>query len=464
MLSALVPSGSVKSIPLVLLTEMNLRTWLKHQPSRIGEWVRTNSFEAKPGTYCILPDNAGKPENIVVGVSEPPSLWDLGGLPSRLPAGLYHISWDGPASLHEWLALGWELGAYQFARYKKAGKFLARLAVSRASDFAKIKRYAEAINLARDLINTPAEDLGPAELAQAIASAGKKFGARVKQISGEKLRRKNFSAIHMVGRASSRAPRLVDLVWGNPKHPKVTLVGKGVCFDTGGLDLKPSGGMYLMKKDMGGAASALAVAWMIMDARLPVRLRLLVPAVENAVSGNAFRPTDVIRMRNGLTVEVGNTDAEGRLVLADALSETVGENPEIVIDFSTLTGAARTAVGTEISAVFCNDDKLAEELSAHGRQMEDPMWRLPLHAGYNKMLDSSVADLNSCPSSPYAGAITAALFLQRFVSPKQIWAHIDFMSWNLSARPGRPEGGEAMAARAVFRTIENRYPKVKSGK
>ncbi len=444
------------SCPITLLSEKDFASWLKRQPARLRHWMEAQSFKAKPGSFCLLPDTAGKVTQVVAGISTPPSLWDIADFSGKLPAGNYSLDWKGPLAFHEWLALGWQLGAYQYTRYKKGTKIYAKLMVTPKSDLAKIKRYAEAINLARDLINTPAEDMGPEQLAAAIVATGKKYGAKVMQIVGPDLLKKNYPAIHTVGRASSRAPRLVDLTWGNPKHPHIVLVGKGVCFDTGGLDLKPSSGMYLMKKDMGGAAAALAIAQMVMDAKLPVYLRLLVPAVENSVAGNAYRPSDVIVMRNGLTVEVGNTDAEGRLVLADALAEAAVNKPAMIIDFATLTGAARTAVGTEISALFCNDDKMANALLQAGHDMEDPLWRMPLHAGYRKMLDSSIADLNSAPSSPYAGAITAALFLQQFIPVNQPWVHFDFMAWNLSGKAGRPEGGEAMTVRAVYRLIEQK--------
>jgi leucyl aminopeptidase len=460
MSEVLLPRAPGKSVPIILATPKSIGAWLKRQPARTAHWLKTQDFSPKAGNFCLIPDAVGKPAQVLAGVSEPPSLWDIAGLPARLPAGTYRLEWDGPLAYHEWFALGWALGAYRFGRYKKSDKQPARLVLSKGSDAGKIRRYADAIHLARDLINTPAEDMGPEELARAIAETGKKFGARVTQIKGEDLRRKNYPAVHVVGRASSRPPRLVDLVWGNPRHPRVTLVGKGVCFDTGGLDLKNSSGMYLMKKDMAGAACALAVARMIMDARLPVRLRLLIPAVENAVSGNAFRPTDVINMRSGITVEVGNTDAEGRLILADALTEAAREKPDLVVDFSTLTGAARSALGTEIGALFCNDERLTNDLLAASKQMEDPLWRMPLFGPYDKMLESGIADLNSCPNSPYAGAIMAALFLQRFVPPKQAWAHLDFMGWNTATRAGRPEGGEAMTVRAVFRAVEMRYARV----
>jgi leucyl aminopeptidase len=457
MVDALLARAPKKSIPVTLLTEHEFTPWLRRQPARVKNWLMAHRFKPLAGNVVVLPDARGRPARVVGGISSPPSLWDLGDYCGRLPAGTYHLDWNGPLAFHEWLALGWQLGAYRFTRYKKSTNTCAKLVISSGTDFAKIKRYAESISLARDLINTPAENMGPADLGAAIVEIGKKYGAKVSQIVGDDLLLKNYPAVHAVGRASSRPPRLIDLTWGYSKHPRVTLVGKGVCFDTGGLDLKSSSSMYLMKKDMGGAATALAIANMIMDAKLPVRLRLLVPAVENSVSSNALRPTDIIKMRNGLTVEVGNTDAEGRLILADALVEADSEKPQVIFDFSTLTGAARTAIGTDISALFSNDNTLVENLMAHSMQLEDPLWQLPLYAPYKRMLDSSVADLNSAPNSPYAGAITAALFLQHFISKSQVWAHVDFMAWNLSSRPGRPEGGEAMAVRAVYRLIEAKF-------
>jgi len=454
MISALTSRAPKTAVPLVLLTAKDYRAWLKKQPKRTVAWLETQDFHSKPGSFCVLPDPHGKPARVIAGLSEPASLWDIADFSLRLPTGTYQL--ESPLSLAylEWLALGWALGSYKFTRYKKAPAPKAKLVLPEGADQAKIERYAASICLARTLITTPAEDMGPQELAIAIAEVGKKYGAKVTQIVGEDLLKKNYPAIHRVGRASAQAPRLVDLVWGNPKHPKVTLVGKGVCFDTGGLDIKPSSGMYLMKKDMGGAACVLAVAAMVMDAHLPIRLRVLIPAVENSISGNAYRPSDVLTMRNGLTVEVGNTDAEGRLVLADALAEASSEKPELLINFATLTGAARGALGTDLPALFCNDDTVAERILVAGKDMEDPLWRMPLHAAYAKMLESPIADLNSAPGSPYAGAITAALFLQRFVGAGIPWAHIDLMAWNLTSKPGRPEGGEAMAVRAIYRLIE----------
>jgi leucyl aminopeptidase len=326
-----------------------------------------------------------------------------------------------------------------------------------AADRAAVQRTAEAIYLVRDLINLPANDLGPAELADAAEKLARRHKAKCRVIVGDELIEAGYPAIHAVGRASVRAPRLIDLTWGRKSHSKVTIVGKGVCFDSGGLDIKPSSGMLLMKKDMGGAAHALGLAHMIMAAGLPVRLRVLVPAVENMVSGDAFRPLDVLRTRKGLTVEVGNTDAEGRLILCDALAEACREKPALLVDFSTLTGAARVALGPDIPAMFSNDDALADDLAAAGRAVSDPVWRLPLHQPYRKGLDSKVADIGNVASGGFAGAIVAGLFLEAFVEPGIPWAHFDLSAWNFSARPGRPEGGEALALRAVHAVIARRF-------
>jgi leucyl aminopeptidase len=456
MSSILVSRAPKNTVALVLLTKKSFATWLKKQSKRTTHWLNAHEFKANAGSFAAIPDARGKITQLVAGISEPPSLWDIADFSTRLPPGTYRLESDLPLAYHEWLALGWVLGTQKFARYKTVPAPKAKLVLPEGAEATKIERYAFSIGLARTLITTPAEDMGPQELADAVVETGKKHGAKVTQIVGDDLLRKNYPAIHRVGRASYRVPRLIDLVWGDAKHPKITLVGKGVCFDTGGLDLKPSSGMYLMKKDMGGAACVLAIAAMVMDAKLPVRLRVLIPAVENAVAANAYRPTDVITMRNGLTVEVGNTDAEGRLILADALAEASQEKPELLINFATLTGAARSALGMDLPALFCNDDKMADAILAAGKAMEDPLWRMPLHAPYDKMLDSPVADLNSAPNSPYAGAITAALFLQRFVGAGLSWAHIDLGAWNMTSKPGRPEGGEALAVRAIYRLIESR--------
>ncbi len=355
-------------------------------------------------------------------------------------------------------ATGWALGGYRFERYKstKARKLPTLVWPARA-DKARANAMAESISLVRDLINTPAEDMGPSELAAAARALGRSHKADVKVITGDALLKQNYPTIHAVGRASDDAPRLIDLTWGRKSDPKVTLVGKGVCFDTGGLDLKPAAGMLRMKKDMGGGAHALGLAHLIMALKLRVRLRVLVPAVENNVAGNAFRPLDVITTRKGITVEIGNTDAEGRLVLCDALVEADSENPDLILDFATLTGAARVALGTDLPALFCNNDKLAADLAKAGDAVEDPMWRLPLWRPYRQLLESKVADINNVSEGGFGGAITAALYLQEFVKDTTPWAHFDMMAWNVAGKPGRPAGGEAQALRAVFEMLEKRY-------
>jgi leucyl aminopeptidase len=327
------------------------------------------------------------------------------------------------------------------------------------ADRGLVERLARGIGLARDLINTPAEDMGPADLAAAAEEMAAKHGAYCRIIVGDALLGENYPAIHAVGRASapSRAPRLIDIVWGEENAPKLTLVGKGVSFDTGGLDLKPSGGMRLMKKDMGGAATVLGLASAIMDAGLRVRLRVLIPAVENSVSAESIRPLDIIRTRKGLTVEVGNTDAEGRLILGDALAEADSEKPALIIDMATLTGAARSALGPDLPALFVNDDSWAATFLAAGTKENDPLWRLPLWPGYRKMLASPIADLNNVSESPFAGAILGGLYLESFVSKDTPWAHIDTYAWNQSNRPGRPEGGEALALRALYAALMERF-------
>ncbi|HEY9569188.1 MAG TPA: leucyl aminopeptidase family protein, partial [Thalassobaculum sp.] len=379
------------------------------------------------------------------------------GLPGGLPAGRYAV--DAPIEPADATraALGWALATYRFDKYTSMPAATAELVWPQGADRDHVESAAAATALARDLINTPANDLGPTELAEVAKALAKEFKAKVSVLVGDQLLKRNYPAIHAVGRGATDAPRLIDLRWGDPSHPKVTLVGKGVCFDTGGYDIKPSGGMLTMKKDMGGSAQVLGLARMIMAAGLKVRLRVLVPAVKNMISGDAFLPMDVIRTRKGLTVEVGNTDAEGRLVLCDALAEADSEAPELIVDFATLTGAARVALGTDLPALFSNDDGVAADWTRAGLDDEDPVWRLPLHAPYRAMLKTKIADLSSTGNAPYAGAITAALFLEHFVSPATRWAHIDLMAWNTKDRPGRPEGGEAMALRSAFRMIERRF-------
>ena len=392
-------------------------------------------------------------------VPDTPTLWDFAALPGKLPGGAYAVADDLDADTATLLALAWALAGYRFNRYKQAGfddeaPQLVWPATCRRDEASYL---AEATGLVRDLINTPALDMGPDGLAQAAKDLATKHGAAIALTIGDELLTKNFPAIHAVGRAHDRAPRLIDLTWGSADAPKVTLVGKGVCFDTGGLDIKSAAGMKFMKKDMGGAAHVLGAADALMASGLNIRLRVLVPAVENSIAGNAMRPGDVVPTRKGLTIEIGNTDAEGRVILSDALAEAVAEKPEVIIDFATLTGSARIALGTELPALFCNNDDLANDLLAAGKDVTDPLWRMPLWAGYDKMIDGKVADINNAPEGGYGGSITAALFLQRFMDNDIPWAHIDLMAWNLSAKPGRPEGGEAMGMRALVRYLQVRY-------
>jgi leucyl aminopeptidase len=446
------------AVPIALIgpDELGKRSAALDPPARA--WVAATGFKAEAGEVALLPDAAGGLARVLVGWKPEEPVWALAGLPERLPERRYRL--DGaPAAAASRLALGWALGAYAFTRYKKRDKGWPSLAWPAAADRALVTRLAEGVSLARDLINTPAEDMGPAQLAEAAEQLAGRHGARAKLIVGEALLAANYPTIHAVGRAAStaRAPRLVDLRWGDERAPKLTLVGKGVCFDSGGLDLKPSSGMRLMKKDMGGAATVLGLAHAVMAANLKVRLRVLIPAVENAVSADSIRPLDVVKTRKGLTVEIGNTDAEGRLILCDALAEADDEKPALMIDMATLTGAARVALGPELPALFAHRDATAESLLRAGAAEADPLWRLPLWPGYRKMFSSEVADLNNISESPFAGAIVAALYLDEFVARDSDWLHIDTYAWNAKSRPGRPEGGEALGLRALYALIAERF-------
>ena len=455
--NGLLPSRTPGCIPIVPVVESQFSAWLERRDESLRRWLTATGFKAKPGGFNLVPGADGQLRAVVAGIRNPDDLWALGGLPLALPEGDYVF--DAPLEPRqlERLTLGWALGSYQFARYRETKRATARMALDPACGAERIHRQAEAVRWVRDLINIPAEDMMPEHLAEAMRTLAQEFEATFGQIVGDELLARNFPLIHAVGRASSHPPRLLDLRWGSPTDPKVTLLGKGVCFDSGGLDLKPSSAMRLMKKDMGGAATALGLARLIMSNGLPLRLRVLVAAVENAVAGNSFRPGDVIRSRSGPTIEIHNTDAEGRLILCDALAEAGSERPDLLIDFATLTGAARVALGTEVPALFCNDDALAAGLLAAAEREQDPFWRLPLHQPYREMLDSRIADLANATESSYAGAITAALFLKEFVPAGIPWAHFDLMAWNLKTQPGRPEGGEAMALRAVFGWLEQQY-------
>jgi leucyl aminopeptidase len=454
----LIEDDGAPAVPLIPVRPDSLTNAVKGLPAGAVEWVKATGYGGKPGTVLLLPGSEGEPVGgALVGVEGEEDIWSWGGAAQALPPGTYRIDGDLSAESANRAALGWTLGAYTFTRYKETGRPARNLVWPKSADRTYVTAAATATGLVRDLINTPAADMGPADLAQAARELAGEFGADFTVTVGDELIERNYPAIHAVGRAAAVAPRLIDISWGDPGHPEVTLVGKGVCFDTGGLDLKPSRGMALMKKDMGGAATVLGLARMIMMTGLPVRLRVLAPAVENSVSGNAMRPRDILRTRKGLTVEIGNTDAEGRLVLADALTDAMADKPDLLLDFATLTGAARAAVGPGIAAMFTPDDSLAEDLYRHGVAEDDPVWRLPLWKPYRRMIDSKVADINNSGDSPHAGAITAALFLAEFVDEGISWAHFDIMAWNPVARPGRPEGGEAMAMRAAFATIKDRY-------
>ncbi|MBL8643637.1 MAG: leucyl aminopeptidase family protein [Rhodospirillaceae bacterium] len=461
-------ADAASALPLYAVSSPKLTEWAATRPVSEQQWLTSTAFKADAGAVAVLPMADGGLAGVVVGLGKGDDPWAFGNLAKSLPPRTYTLSAVVGASdklapgLPAWAALAWALGAYNFTRYKKTNgengdKPLAKLVWPAGVDKESIERRVTAAVLTRDLVNTAPADMMPSHLGDAVKAVGKAFDATVREIVGEDLLAQNYPMIHAVGRASSVAPRLLDLVWGNAAHPKVTLVGKGICFDTGGLDLKPASSMALMKKDMGGAATVLGLAQAIMAAKLPVRLRVLIPAAENAVSANAFRPSDVLNTRKGITVEIGNTDAEGRLVLADALTDACSEKPDLLIDCATLTGAARTALGPDLPAMFTDDETLAADMMQASADTFDPVWRLPLWAPYRKMLDSKVADINNAGDSPFAGAITAALFLKEFIEPNISWVHFDLYAWNRSSRPGRPEGGEAYAQRALMALIEKRY-------
>jgi leucyl aminopeptidase len=451
---------SAIAIPITFVTKATWSEISAALPAQARQFAEANGFAAKPGACLTLPPAAdGRIAQVLFGLEDATAksrdLFRPGQLPGVLPPGLYRFA-NAPHDMRL-AVLAFALGSYRFGRYRKKVARNARLAPPDGVDIADIMRMAEAVALARDLINTPANDMGPEELAAAAELLASRYGANFSCIVGDDLARQNFPLIHAVGLASTRAPRLIDFSWGDPAHPKVTLVGKGVCFDTGGLDLKPATGMLIMKKDMGGAANVLALALMVMDAKLKVRLRVLIPAVENAVAGNAFRPLDIFPSRKGFSVEIGNTDAEGRLVLADALALADEEKPDLLIDLGTLTGAARVALGPELPPFYTNDETLALDVARCATKENDPLWRMPLWPPYDSWLDSKVADINNAPSGAFAGSITCALFLQRFVETAKSWLHVDIYGWTPTAKPARPEGGECQAARAIYKLLSERY-------
>ena len=452
------------SRPLWLLGERELASWRAGLDTAAARWVEESAFRAEAQRLLILPGPAGQVSGAVLGLGkaiagDPLDLWTLAGVSDRLPAGAWHLANGLDAATATRVLLGWALGRYRFDAYRgrePEGREAAALVAPPGSDVDYVKRAAEADALARDLINTPAGDMGPEQLAAAAQALAQRHGGAFRQTVGDALLDERLNMIHAVGRAGPQAPRLVEINWGDEAAPAVTLVGKGVCFDTGGLDLKNAQGMLLMKKDMGGAACALGLASLVMSSGLPCRLRVLIPAVENSVDSKSYRPGDVLRSRKGLTVEVGNTDAEGRLVLADALALAAEASPQLLIDLATLTGAARAALGPELPALFANDDGLAAQLESSAREEHDPVWRMPLWPGYRDDLSSKVADLSNVAGHAFAGSIVGALFLQRFVPDTTPWAHLDLFAWNPKERPGRPVGGQAHCIRGLFRALESR--------
>ncbi|NIP17475.1 MAG: leucyl aminopeptidase family protein [Xanthomonadales bacterium] len=444
------------AIPLLPVLESELDEWLENTSEHHRRWIESVGFKAGAGKWLGLPDADGKLEAVVFGMAEDGWLYQLAGLPGVLPPGNYRLVsiWNEDQRIQA--SIGWGLAAYRFERYRSSDK--PRPVLCLEDDIAEtVELIFGAQSMVRDLVNTPTEDMGPGDLADAVVTVGNRCDAKTEVIRGEGLLTRDFPAVHAVGRAADRAPRFVSLTWGDKDHPLLALVGKGVCFDTGGLDLKPAAGMLLMKKDMGGAAHVLALAQLVMQYELPVRLMLLIPAVENSISGNAYRPGDVVSTRKGLTVEIGNTDAEGRVILADALAYACEHDPDLVIDFATLTGAARVALGADLPPVFSNHLEIAQSIAEAGERVEDPLWVMPLHQPYNKLLKSEIADLNNISKGSYGGCITAALFLEHFVEPEMPWVHIDTFAWNQSSRPGRPVGGEALGLRAVFNYLRERY-------
>lgn len=443
--------------PIIPLSSEQFPAWLKKQSSQTQSWVKARQFVAEINATLPLPDKTGAISGILTIIAPTLTLWALAHLPAQLPSGNYHIEakWNA-AELAE-AALGFALAQYRFDRYKKQRVNTLTLQLPKSVDIKAIEAKVEAITLVRDLINTPANDMGPADLAKIARKIAKQSDARFSEIVGDNLLTKNYPAIHAVGRAGPQAPRLIELTHGNNTHPLVVLVGKGVTFDTGGLDVKPYASMKLMKKDMGGAALVLGLAQLVIAAKLPIRLHVLIPAVENSISSNAFRPQDILMSRKGLSIEIGSPDAEGRLILADALAEGDRHKPALMIDVATLTGAARTALGTELPALYANDETIGRDIVRAGMRCHDPMWQLPLWQGYAKYVNSPIADVTNTPNYGFAGSITAALFLERFVSPSTPWVHIDSYAWNAESLPGRPSGGEALCLRALFTYLQTRF-------
>jgi len=457
----LVADRGQKARPIHLVDKDSFPDWVKTRPAEDRALLEAHRFDGKTGYASVILPRPGGELEIVSAVANIKVLspWCMAKLPDVLPEGSYRLAQGAPGKA----ALGWLLAQHRFDAYRSKKVEPERgprtLVTPEAAAIEPMVRLAQATGMVRDLVNMPALELGPAELEQAVRDRLAEVKAEIRVTSGDELRR-GYPLIDAVGGAAgpSRAPRLIEAEWGHAKHPRLAIIGKGVCFDSGGLDIKPASGMRLMKKDMGGAAHALALAWLVASARFPVRLHLLIPAVENAVSGGAIRPGDIVRSRKGLTVEIDNTDAEGRLILADALARAAEEDPVLIVDFATLTGAARIALGPDLPALFASDDALAEAIEAASKEVEDPLWRMPLWDGYDEMLKSELADLANASGSPMAGAVVAAIFMKRFVPEKTPWAHLDTFAWRENAKPGRPKGGEALGLRAVFAALQRRFP------
>ncbi|MGV8995690.1 MAG: leucyl aminopeptidase family protein [Parvibaculaceae bacterium] len=456
MLDIFLSTKDTAATPIWLIKSGELKHWCSEHAGAGAQWVETSGFKAEAGKVLLLPDGSGGLAGALLGLGDGSDPFATGALASVLPVRTYRFAGKLGASADN-AVLGFALGTYQFNLYTGRVREHPRLILPKGVDGAELSRIAAAIFLVRDLINTPANDMSPADLAEAALNVARTHGAEASVIVGDDLLTQNYPMVHAVGRAAEVAPRLIDFTWGRADAPKVTLVGKGVCFDTGGLDLKPSSAMLLMKKDMGGAANVLALADLIMGAKLDLRLRVLIPAVENNVAGNAFRPGDVLKSRKGWSIEIGNTDAEGRLILADALVEADSESPDLVIDMATLTGAARTALGPDLPPFYTHDDALAGEIAEAAQSQSDPLWRMPLWKPYDSWLDSKIADVNHVSDGPFAGSITAALFLARFIEKSKAWVHFDVYGWAPKPRPGRPVGGEAQAIRALYHILKRRY-------
>lgn len=446
-------SDTSQALPLHVLDRQQFTAWREQQPAAIGAWLDAQQFNAAPASVVLLPGEHGI-AGAIIGVGDRADAYSYAHAPFLLPAGsVWTLASEVDATTASNLQLGWGLGSYRFSRYRKPNRAPALLAATPTAEVASL--IAASLQV-RDWVNTPTEDMGPQQLEDAARELAQVHGAALEVITGDALLAQNFPTIHAVGRASHRAPRLIVLRWGQADAPHLALVGKGVCFDTGGLDLKPADGMRNMKKDMGGAAHALALAGLVMAQALPVRLTLIIPAVENAVGPDAFRPGEVITTRKGLTVEIDNTDAEGRLILCDALTYASEQQPELILDFATLTGAARIALGPDLPALFSNDDNLAQQWLDAGDAVRDPVWRMPLWRPYLRYLHSGIADLANS-GSRMAGSVNAALYLERFIADGQSWAHLDVYAWNDGERPGRPAGGEALALRSAWAMLKARY-------